>query len=255
MQSDEAAEQLVLWKAAAIDAVGMLEAAGITDAPQLPKAGRKAAAPELIDQGSVNPAIIRQRVEFMRRVPMLTSLSEEQLMSLAGKLTEQKFRPGDRIIMVGDDGDCMYIVEDGEAGAYIDGVGQVVSYGPGDFFGELALLTRQKRGATIIANAPVLALVLDRIAFNRVKEIDNRAMPLDRDYHAPPQFAQQEADVSVEVLDTDPDDDGLMRRRKSAVGFAVDGEVVVDGEVAEAVSAEFASPQKPPVQGDSDNST
>jgi hypothetical protein len=254
MQSDEAAEQLVLWKTAAIEAVGMLNAAGLTGAPALPRIGRKAAAPELIDQGSVNPAMMRERVEFMRQVPMLKALSKDQLMTLAYDLTEQKFRPGDRIIIVGDVGDCMYIVEEGEAGAYIDGVGQVVAYGPGDFFGELALITRQKRGATIIANAPVLALVLDRSAFEMVKANDEAAMSLDRDWASPPQFADAGADVSVEVGDAEADDDGLMRRRKSAVGFAVDAQVVVDGQISEAVvvEEEEVSPQKPPVPGESD---
>ena len=76
MQSDEAAEQLVLWKTAAIEAVGMLNAAGISGAPALPRAGRKAAAPELVDQGAVNPAMMRERVEFMRQVPMLKALME-----------------------------------------------------------------------------------------------------------------------------------------------------------------------------------
>jgi len=52
------------------------------------------------------------------------SLSKDQLMRLAYDLTEQKPQPVDRIIMVGDEGDCMYIVEAGEAGAYIDGVGR-----------------------------------------------------------------------------------------------------------------------------------
>ena len=251
MQSDEAAEQLVLWRTAAVDAVAMLNQAGIVGAPKLPHAGRRAAQGELIDQGAVNPAMMRERVEFMRQVPMLKSLSKDQLMRLAYDLTEQKFRPGDRIIMAGDDGDCMYIVEEGEAGAYIDGVGQVVAYGPGDFFGELALITRQKRGATIIANAPVLALVLDRKAFNLVKATDAAALSLDRDWASPPKF--EPADVSVDVEswlaaeDADEDDDGLMRRRKTAVGFAVVDNVVVDGQISEEVVEERSSPEQPPL--------
>ena len=253
MQSDEAAEQLVQWKTVGIEAVRMLNAAGITGAPALPIVGRKAAAGELVDQGAVNPAMMRERVEFMRQVPMLKAMSKDKLMRLAYDLTEQKFRPGDRIIMAGDDGDCMYIVEEGEAGAYIDGVGQVVAYGPGDFFGELALITRQKRGATVIANAPVLALVLDRAAFNMVKAHDDTALSLDRDWASPPQFADMGADVSVEVGGADSDDDSLMRRRKSAVGFAVDAQVVVDAQIPEAVVVEEeASPQKQPAPGESD---
>jgi hypothetical protein len=254
MQSDEAAEQLVMWKAVATDAVSMLEVNGITaDVPQLPAGGRRAAAPELIDQGAVNPAMMRERVEFMRQVPMLKQLSKDQLMKLAYDLTEQKFRPGDRIIIVGDVGDCMYIVEEGEAGAYIDGVGQVVAYGPGDFFGELALITRQKRGATIIANAPVLALVLDRSLFEMVKSMDNATTEnnFEEDDGIEPTAtaAAAAADVSVEVGDAPEDpDDGLMRRRPSAVGFTVDAHVIVDGE-----AVEVDPPQKPAPPGEYDS--
>ena len=56
-------------------------------------------------------------------------------------------------------------------------------------------------------------------------------------------------DVSVEVGDADVDDNSLMRRRKSAVGFAVDPQVVVDGEISTAVAEEIP-PQKPPVPGE-----
>ena len=63
--------------------------------------------------------------------------------------------------------------------------------------------------------------------------------------------------MSVEVGDADVDDNSsLMRRRKSAVGFAVDplfhhrvGFAVVDGEISTAVAEEIP-PQKPPVPGE-----
>ena len=258
MQSDEAAEQLVTWRTAAVDAVAMLNQSGIVGAPALPHVGRRAAQGELIDQGSVNPAMMRERVEFMRQVPMLKALSKDQLMRLAYDLTEQKFRPADRLIIAGDEGDCMYIMEEGEAGAYIDGVGQVVAYGPGDFFGELALITRQKRGATIIANAPVLALVLDRKAFELVKATEAAAqLSLDREWASPPILAPADVSVDVETWlaaeDADEDNDGLMRRRKTAVGFAVDAQVVVDGQISEEVVEEASSPQQtPPLQEESD---
>ena len=146
------------------------------------------------------------------------------------EMIEQRFRPGDRIIVVGDPGDCMYILEEGEAAAYIDGVGQVVAYAPGDFFGELALITRQKRGATIIANSPVLALVLDRAAFESVKGSGTESLHKDYEHNV------ENESVEVTALDLGgyaEDEDALMRRRPSVVGFTVAdevSEVIVDGE-------------------------
>ena len=58
---------------------------------------------------------------------------------------------------------------------------------------------------------------------------------------------------ACEEEDADEDNDGLMRRRKTAVGFAVDAQVVVDGQISEEVVEEASSPQQtPPLQEESD---
>ena len=250
MQTDEVSEQIVIWKGLAIEAVERLEDAGVPEheIPELPRTTRRAAAPELIAKGSVNQAVMRQRMDFMRNVPMLKELAPHMLKRMAYEMIEQRFRPGDRIIVVGDSGDCMYILEEGEAAAYIDGVGQVVAYAPGDFFGELALITRQKRGATIIANSPVLALVLDRGAFESVKGTET----LHKDYD----HNLQDESVEVTALDlgapAEEEDSGLMRRRQSVVGFTVadkpPSEVIVDGEP---VSPDPPQKDAPPGEYDS----
>ena len=56
---------------------------------------------------------------------------------------------GGAIITQGDEGDAMYFIEEGEAEAVIKGVGVVMSYKRGDFFGELALMTAEPRSATV----------------------------------------------------------------------------------------------------------
>ena len=51
----------------------------------------------------------------------------------------------------GDPGDTMYFIEAGQATAEIDGKGVVKDYSPGDYFGELALMSNQPRSASVIA--------------------------------------------------------------------------------------------------------
>lgn len=70
----------------------------------------------------------------------------------------------------GEEGNAFYIVESGQLAAYKDGCPTpVMAYGPGDYFGELALLGGDhKRAATVRAHTDVTLLVLDRDAFTRL---------------------------------------------------------------------------------------
>lgn len=54
-------------------------------------------------------------------------------------------------------GVCRYIVLHGTCEAFVDGVGKVMTYSQGDFFGELALLTGGKRNASVVAGSSALS--------------------------------------------------------------------------------------------------
>jgi CRP-like cAMP-binding protein len=72
-------------------------------------------------------------------------------LQIADALTESDYADGDTIIAQGDEGADMYILVEGAAKALIKGVkghlngGAVKMYKPGDYFGELALMTDSKR--------------------------------------------------------------------------------------------------------------
>jgi len=72
--------------------------------------------------------------------------------------------PGETIIRQGDPGDRFYLVEDGAVAVTIDGE-HVADLGPGDFFGEIALLRNAPRNATVTASGLVRLLVLERMEF------------------------------------------------------------------------------------------
>ena len=72
---------------------------------------------------------------------------------------------GETVIQKGDPGEAAYVIVDGQA-AVIGGDGTTIdTLGPGDLFGELALLTRRPRSATVLAVGSLDLMVLERDAF------------------------------------------------------------------------------------------
>lgn len=116
----------------------------------------------------------RLHESFLAKVPILAPLSDEQRSKLSDSLKTMSFHPGEVIIKQGDKGDNFFILEEGEAIAKISVEGQqsekdVKTYGPGDYFGELALLTDKPRAASVYATAEATCVVyMDRDCFKRL---------------------------------------------------------------------------------------
>ena len=109
---------------------------------------------------------------ILRQQPLFRSLTDEQLDALLPRSRVQHFGQGERLIEQGANGDSMFILMDGEAKVAVDRSGiraQVASLKSGDCFGEMSLLTGERRRATVIASTdcevveiakPVLANLL-----------------------------------------------------------------------------------------------
>ena len=109
---------------------------------------------------------------FLASVPILSSLSEYEVLTLADALEEQSFEDGAVICKEGDDGDRFFLIKDGHVVCSkenpTDGTPIVVAQlGKGDYFGEVALLTEKKRQATVQASGDLKCLSVDRMAFGR----------------------------------------------------------------------------------------
>lgn len=124
----------------------------------------------------VKEAAIRRRekyVNFLAKVRVLTTMDPYERSQLADVLKTLKFKPGDNIIRQGDQGNDFFIVEEGNAVATkVLHEGQepekVMDYGPGDYFGELALIKGEPRAANVTAVSEVHCLCLDRHSFKRL---------------------------------------------------------------------------------------
>lgn len=104
----------------------------------------------------------------LKKVDLLSSMDSYELGQLADALVSQSFESGAEIIKEGDKGDKFYILAEGTASATKDGVGEVMKYEGGQFFGELALINDKPRAATVTATSKSACLVLDGKAFKRL---------------------------------------------------------------------------------------
>eukprot|EP00591_Stephanopyxis_turris_P014458 CAMPEP_0195538586 /NCGR_PEP_ID=MMETSP0794_2-20130614/49611_1 /TAXON_ID=515487 /ORGANISM="Stephanopyxis turris, Strain CCMP 815" /LENGTH=902 /DNA_ID=CAMNT_0040672583 /DNA_START=21 /DNA_END=2729 /DNA_ORIENTATION=+ len=127
---------------------------------------------------------IKDTHKILRRVSFLAELDAHILTKISEALTTVMFQEGDQIIMKGDVGEVFYIVKKGSAKVHDIGFGKTKfvdqTKGPGDFFGERALLTGEKRAANITATEECVCLCLSRDDFEKIlgplHELINRAM-------------------------------------------------------------------------------
>ena len=102
------------------------------------------------------------------------NLDPKDLEVVINAMEEKVFEKGENIINQGEKGDCLYFVEEGKLNCYKKKASEqspklVKEYGPGDAFGELALLYNAPRAATITAESDkVITWVLDRETFNHI---------------------------------------------------------------------------------------
>ncbi|MBI1239020.1 MAG: cyclic nucleotide-binding domain-containing protein [Alphaproteobacteria bacterium] len=104
--------------------------------------------------------------EMLRRVPMLAGLDEAHLLQLSNALTPAIAPPGERIIRAGTRGDRMYFITTGRVSVELSPT--PVALGPGDFFGEMALLNDAPRNADVVAALYTNLLVLRRTDLHRL---------------------------------------------------------------------------------------
>lgn len=105
--------------------------------------------------------------DLLAKVPLFATLSQPELARIAEALVPITYAAGETIIAEGDYGQEFFILAQGETRVTIRGE-EVNRLGPGDYFGELALLNKAPRKATVTALSPVQCLTLSRSDFIRL---------------------------------------------------------------------------------------
>jgi CRP/FNR family transcriptional regulator, cyclic AMP receptor protein len=90
--------------------------------------------------------------ELIRQVPLFSELDKRELQGLSSSMKERTFKAGDTIASEGQSGIGFFVIEDGEASVSVGGQ-ERASLGPGDHFGEVALIDDGARTATVTAKS------------------------------------------------------------------------------------------------------
>jgi CPA1 family monovalent cation:H+ antiporter len=100
---------------------------------------------------------------LVSKVPIFATLTKEQLDSVARLLRPRFAVPGERLIRDGEVANAMYFLSSGAVQVHV--VGTNIMLGPGDFFGEMALVTGQRRQGDVDAIGYCQLRVLSRDAY------------------------------------------------------------------------------------------
>jgi CRP-like cAMP-binding protein len=88
--------------------------------------------------------------EALSRVPLFAGIGRRELKRLAERMSARTFREGEVAVEEGRGGAGFWLIEDGEAAVSVQGK-VVRTIGPGDYFGEIALIDEGPRSATVTA--------------------------------------------------------------------------------------------------------
>ena len=89
-------------------------------------------------------------------MPLFSGLGEKERERLAGSFTERTFPAGHEIAVQGKEGVGFFVIESGEVSVSRGGE-EIRKLGPGDYFGEMALIDQGPRSATVVAETECAA--------------------------------------------------------------------------------------------------
>ncbi len=125
-------------------------------------------------------ADLRRRLAILERVAILFAVPDSYLRALARNLRRIDVPKGTIVIRQGDPGEELYVIEEGRCEAFVeDTPGQRITiafYGQADFFGEMALVSEEKRSASIRAIEDCTLLVLERKVLYGILPSDSDAL-------------------------------------------------------------------------------
>jgi len=113
-----------------------------------------------IDAGLHEP----EALPVLRTVPLFKPLTEPLLQALAQRTKPRQVLPGQVVVGEGEVGDEFFVIDSGRV-AVVQSGRQLREEGPGEFFGEIALLRDVPRTATVSAIEPTVLYVLEREDF------------------------------------------------------------------------------------------
>jgi cAMP-dependent protein kinase regulator len=115
----------------------------------------------------------------LKAIPLFADLSDEDLKTVATFANEKSVGSGDTLVREGDFSDELIAIEDGTAEVLQDGE-VVANFGPGDYFGEIGVLSNEMRGATVRATSGMRLVTLDNFALKRMRDMPGVMESIER---------------------------------------------------------------------------
>ena len=109
-----------------------------------------------------------ERVIFLRKVPLFEALPPQELEPIAAVAEEEDFSEGELLAVRGDPGDTLYVIVDGQVQVVGADEQELAVRGPGDFIGEMAVISSKPRVASLVAMSDVRVLELHKPAFEAI---------------------------------------------------------------------------------------
>ena len=117
--------------------------------------------------------------DFLAKMPLFSELTDEERARLAALLRARRYARGEVIFLEGDEGTALCLIAEGRIRIQLTGADGrevvITVYGPGEIFGEMALLDGEPRSADAIAQEPSRVFWLQRDDFQAFLEDHPRA--------------------------------------------------------------------------------
>jgi CRP/FNR family transcriptional regulator, cyclic AMP receptor protein len=115
----------------------------------------------------------RPSTETIARVPLFSGLEKRDLERIADSFKERNYAAGDTIAGEGQGGAGFFIIGEGNAKVTVHGEDRA-KLGPGDYFGEIALIDEGARTATVTADTDMKTYAMTFWEFRPIVETDSR---------------------------------------------------------------------------------
>jgi CRP-like cAMP-binding protein len=115
---------------------------------------------------------LADRLAHLSRSDLLRHLPSEHMLPMVEHVQERRVTPGEIVIRHGDPGDALYLVAAGNLDVLDSDERVLATLGPGQAFGEMALLSGGKRTATVRAQTDALLLMVAKEDFDNLRAAD-----------------------------------------------------------------------------------
>jgi CRP-like cAMP-binding protein len=117
--------------------------------------------------------VARPSADTIAKVPIFAGLEKRDLERIADSFKERKYKAGDEIASEGQGAAGFFVIGDGTAKVAVHGQ-ERATLGPGDYFGEIALIDEGARTATVTADTDMTAYAMTFWEFRPIVETDAR---------------------------------------------------------------------------------